>query len=222
MGLTGRTLGVIGFGNIGRDLVRLAEPFEMRVLVTTPRLTAEEAARHGVERVELETLLAEADVAVVACPLKPETQHLLDARRLAPMKPTAFLINVARGPIVDQAALARALREGRIAGAGLDVFEREPVDRDDPLLGLETSSPPRTRSATRTSCFAAASEARARRSWRSPPARFRATSRTRPCWRALSSRRSCAVSQPAERSTAVESYASGTLDAMNTLLHPAA
>ena len=136
LGLTGRTLGVIGFGNIGRDVVRLVEPYAMRVLVATPRLAAEEA-RHGVEPAELDVLLAESDVVVVACPLKPETHHLLDGRRLALMKPTAFLVNVARGPIVDQAALARALREGRLAGAGLDVFEQEPVPDGDPLLGLD-------------------------------------------------------------------------------------
>ncbi len=137
LGLTGRTLGVIGFGNIGRDLVRVVEPYAMRVLVATPRLAAQEAARHGVERAELEVLLAESDVVVVACPLKPETHHLLDARRLALMKPTAFLVNVARGAIVDEAALVEALREGRLAGAGLDVFEREPVPDSSPLLGLE-------------------------------------------------------------------------------------
>lgn len=135
-GLTGRTLGVIGFGNIGREVVRLLRPWQMRVLVATPRLSADEVAAHGVERAELDELLCEADVVVLACPLKPETHHLLDARRLALMKPTAFLVNVARGPIVDQAALVAALREGRLAGAGLDVFETEPIAADDPLLGL--------------------------------------------------------------------------------------
>ena len=100
MGLAGRTLGVIGYGNIGREVVRLLRPFGMRVLVSTPRLPADD----GVELSELEALLAASDVVVVACPLKPETRHVLDARRLALMKPTAFLVNVARGPIVDQAA----------------------------------------------------------------------------------------------------------------------
>jgi phosphoglycerate dehydrogenase-like enzyme len=136
LGLTGRTLGVIGFGTIGREVVRLLAPWEMRVLVATPRLSSEDAARQGVRHVELDTLLAEADVVVVACPLRPETHHLLDARRLALMKPTALLVNVARGAIVDQAALVSALREGRLAAAGLDVFEREPVPPDDPLIGL--------------------------------------------------------------------------------------
>jgi phosphoglycerate dehydrogenase-like enzyme len=137
LGLAGRTLGVIGFGNIGREVVRLMRPFEMRVLVATPRLQPDEAARHEVERVELDVLVAESDVVVVACPLKPETHHLLDARRLSLMKPTALLVNIARGPIIDQSALVNALREGRLGGAGLDVFEREPVPDDDPLTTFE-------------------------------------------------------------------------------------
>ena len=131
-GLSGRTLGVIGFGNIGRDIVRLLEPWQMRVLVSTPH----PADVAGVTHVELDELLTEADVVVVACPLKPETHHLLDARRLGLMKPTAVLVNVARGPIVDQAALVEALRSGRLAGAGLDVFEEEPVPPGDPILEL--------------------------------------------------------------------------------------
>jgi phosphoglycerate dehydrogenase-like enzyme len=138
VGLTGRTLGVIGFGSIGRELVALVRPYGMRVLVATPRLTAQDEAEHGVTRVELETLLEESDFVVVACPLTPETFRLLDARRLALMKPSAFLVNVARGPIVDQGALVEALRSGRLAGAGLDVFEQEPVARDDALLGLSS------------------------------------------------------------------------------------
>jgi phosphoglycerate dehydrogenase-like enzyme len=136
LGLTGRTLGVIGFGTIGRELVRLAAPLEMRVLVTTPRLSPQDAAETGVQGVELETLLAESDVVVVCCRLTPETHHLLDGRRLARMKPTALLVNVARGAVVDEQALVAALRDGRLAGAGLDVFEREPVDPSSPLLGL--------------------------------------------------------------------------------------
>jgi D-3-phosphoglycerate dehydrogenase len=136
LGLRGRTLGVIGFGTIGRELVRLVSPFEMRVLVTTPRLSDVDAADHGVVRVALDELLGEADVVVVACPLKPETYRLLDATRLALLKPTAFLVNVARGAIVDQAALVEALREGRLAGAGLDVFDPEPLPVDDELLRL--------------------------------------------------------------------------------------
>ncbi len=130
LGLTGRTLGVIGYGRIGREVVRLLRPWELRVLV------AQRSDPHDadVEHVLLDTLLEEADVVVVACPLTPETHHLLDARRLALMKSTAVLVNVARGPIVDQAALADALQEGRLAGAALDVFEQEPIDPADPIL----------------------------------------------------------------------------------------
>jgi len=136
VGLTGRTLGVIGFGRIGREVVHLLAPWEMRVLVATPRLSPEEATAQGVEQTGLDRLLAEADVVVIACALRPDTRHLLDARRFALMKPTALLVNVARGAVVDQTALVEALERGRIAGAGLDVFESEPIDPDDPLLGM--------------------------------------------------------------------------------------
>ena len=135
-GLTARMLDLIGFGRIGREVARLLERWQMRVVVTSRSLTDEEARAAGVERAELDDLLRESDVVVVACPLTPETHHLLDARRLGLMKPTAVLVNVARGPIVDQGALSEALREGRLAAAGLDVFEQEPIAADDPLLGL--------------------------------------------------------------------------------------
>ena len=131
-GLTGRALGVIGYGRIGREVVRLMAPWEMDVLVTQRTPVVEEGVRH----VPLETLLAESDVVVVACPLTEETRGLLDARRLGLMKPTAFLVNVARGAIVDQRALVEALREGRLAGAGLDVVDPEPLPAEDPLLEL--------------------------------------------------------------------------------------
>jgi phosphoglycerate dehydrogenase-like enzyme len=134
-GLTGRTLGLIGVGNVGTDLVRLAEPWAMRMISHDPYAPAPA----GVELVDLDTLLRESDFVVVLCPLTDETRGLLDADRLALMKPTAFLVNVARGPIVDQRALVDALRDGRIAGAALDVFEQEPVDPDDPLLSFENA-----------------------------------------------------------------------------------
>jgi lactate dehydrogenase-like 2-hydroxyacid dehydrogenase len=99
----------------------------MRVLYHGPTVPAEVGAEHGAERVEsLEMLLRASDFVSLHCPATPETRHLLNATTIAQMKPTAFLINTARGDIVDEAALASALREGRIAGAGLDVFEREP------------------------------------------------------------------------------------------------
>ncbi|HLZ09518.1 MAG TPA: NAD(P)-dependent oxidoreductase, partial [Chloroflexota bacterium] len=102
-----------------------------------PFATAEAAAAVGVELVDLETLLRAADFLCICAALTPETHHLLNAERLALLKPTAFLINVARGPIVDQAALTTVLRERRIAGAGLDVFEEEPVDPNDEILTFD-------------------------------------------------------------------------------------
>jgi phosphoglycerate dehydrogenase-like enzyme len=130
LGLTGRTLGVIGYGRIGREIVRLLRPWELRVLVAQRSDPADPAVEH----VPLEVLLEQADVVVIAAALTPETHHLLDADRIGRMKPSAFLVNVSRGPIVDQAALEAALQEGRLAGAGLDVFEQEPVDPADPIL----------------------------------------------------------------------------------------
>jgi phosphoglycerate dehydrogenase-like enzyme len=129
-GLSGRTLGMIGYGRIGRDVVRLLEPWGMRVLVTQRTPVAED----GVTYAPLDDLLGGADVVVVACPLTDETRGLLDRRRLGLMKPTAFLVNVARGAIVDQDALVDALREDRLAGAGVDVVHPEPLPADDRLL----------------------------------------------------------------------------------------
>jgi D-3-phosphoglycerate dehydrogenase len=135
-GLTGRTLGLVGAGNIGREIVRLVAPFDMRVLATDPYVPAAAARAAGMEPVGLPALLAESDFVVVVCPLTEETRHLVDAAALGRMKPSAYLINVARGPIVREAALIEALRERRIAGAGLDVFEQEPVDPGNPLLAM--------------------------------------------------------------------------------------
>jgi D-3-phosphoglycerate dehydrogenase len=135
-GLTGKTLGLIGLGNIGREVVKLAAPLELRFVAHDPYVDPAQAAAHGVDLVDLETLLRNADFVVTLCALTPATRHLLNAERLALMKPTAYLISVARGPIVDQAALTAALQERRIAGAGMDVFEQEPVDPNDPILSL--------------------------------------------------------------------------------------
>ncbi|MGP3960196.1 NAD(P)-dependent oxidoreductase [Nonomuraea sp. 3N208] len=136
-GVTGRTLGLIGWGNIGREVSRLCAPLGMRQLAADPYADPAKAAADGVTLTDLDTLLAEADFAVVTCALTPQTHHLLDAERLARMKPAAYLINVARGPIVDQVALTEALVAGRLAGAALDVFEVEPPDPADPLLALD-------------------------------------------------------------------------------------
>ena len=137
MGLTGRTLGLIGLGNIGREIFTMARPFEMRHLAFDPFTTEAAAAEVGARLTGLDELLAESDFVCVSCALTEETRHLLNAERLAKLKPTAYLINVARGPIVDQQALTRVLQQGLIAGAGLDVFEHEPIDPHDPLLELD-------------------------------------------------------------------------------------
>lgn len=136
-GLTGRTLGVIGLGNIGKEVCRLAQGLAFRLVAHDPYVSPGVAAQLGVEMVDLETLLREADFVTVHCALTPETHHLLDAPRLALMKPSAYLVNFARGPVVDQPALTEALRGGRIAGAGIDVFEQEPPDPSDPILELD-------------------------------------------------------------------------------------
>jgi D-3-phosphoglycerate dehydrogenase len=137
VGLTGRTLGLIGLGNIGREILRVAAPLEMRHLACDPYVSAETARASGAQLLDLETVLRQSDFVCVCCALTPATHRLLNAERLALMKPTSFLINVARGPIVEQVALTELLRERRIAGAALDVFEKEPIAPDDPLLALD-------------------------------------------------------------------------------------
>jgi glyoxylate reductase len=124
----GKALGLIGGGGrIGRAVARRARGFSMRILYWGPRPIAESEERElGLDYVALDRLMAESDFVSIHAPLKPETLHLIGARELALMKPTAFLVNTARGPIVDEEALARALTDGRIAGAGLDVYEHEP------------------------------------------------------------------------------------------------
>jgi glyoxylate reductase len=127
-GLQDKVLGVIGLGAIGRAVARRAVAFGMRIVYTEEREVepAVEAELGGARKVQLDELLAEADVVTIHAPLLPDTRHLMNAERFARMKDTAYLVNSARGPIVDEAALVDALREGKIAGAGLDVFENEP------------------------------------------------------------------------------------------------
>lgn len=137
IGLTGRTLGLIGLGNIGREILRVTAPLEMRTVAYDPFVPAEIARTQGAVLLEIEELLKQADFVCICCALTEQTHHLLNAERLALMKPSAYLINVARGPIVDQSALTRLLRERRLAGAALDVFEQEPIAADDPLLTLD-------------------------------------------------------------------------------------
>ncbi|SIT59815.1 Dehydrogenase [Mesorhizobium prunaredense] len=137
VGLVGRTLGSLGIGNIGAEVFRLAKPFDMKFIAHDPFADSKVAAELGIELVGLEDLFRRADVLSVSCPLTPQTHHIVNAERLALMKPTAYLINTARGPIVDQKALTKVLRERRIAGAGLDVLEQEPPEADDPILRLD-------------------------------------------------------------------------------------
>jgi len=134
--VTGKTLGVVGFGRIGQAVAARATGFRMRVLywARSPKPDAETAL--GAEYRELDALCAEADVLSVHVPLSEETRHLFDRERFRSMKETAIFVNTARGPVVDEAALAEALREGTIFAAGLDVYEREPEVHPD-LLGLE-------------------------------------------------------------------------------------
>jgi D-3-phosphoglycerate dehydrogenase len=137
IGLVGRTLGSLGIGNIGAEVFRLAKPLDMTFIAHDPFADPALAAGLGVELVGLDDLFRRADVLSVSCPLTPETRHIVNAERLALMKPTAFLINTSRGPTVDQKALTRALEARRIAGAGLDVLEEEPPAPDDPILKLD-------------------------------------------------------------------------------------
>jgi phosphoglycerate dehydrogenase-like enzyme len=137
IGLAGRTLGIVGLGGIGRELVRLIQPYGMTILAADPHVSQAAAADAGVELRSLEDLMRRSDFIVVACLLNAETRHLLNAERLALMKPTAHLINVARGPIVDEKALIAGLQDGRIAGAGVDVFEQEPPDPANPLFTMD-------------------------------------------------------------------------------------
>jgi len=135
-GLVGRTLGAIGVGNIGHEMFKLAKPFEMKHIAYDPYVTPEAVADVDVQLVELDTGLMESDVLAIICPLNEETRHMVGEKELKKMKKTAFLINAARGPIVDEAALIKALQEGWILGAGLDVFEKEPISPDNPLLKM--------------------------------------------------------------------------------------
>ncbi len=137
VGLVGRTLGSLGIGNIGAEVFRMAKPFDMTFIAHDPFAEKAMAAELGIELVGLEELFRRSDVLSVSCPLTAETRHIVNAERLGLMKPTAYLINTARGPIVDQKALTKALQERGIAGAGLDVLEAEPPADDDPILTLD-------------------------------------------------------------------------------------
>jgi len=129
----GRTIGLIGLGNIGRAVARRLQGWECNLIAADPYVRPEAAAELGVRLVDLDTLMRESDVVSVMVTLTRETTHLVGERQLALMKPTAYLINTSRGPCVDEAALIRALDEGRLAGAAIDTWEQEPARADNPL-----------------------------------------------------------------------------------------
>jgi glyoxylate reductase len=133
----GMTLGIVGLGNIGRQVARRARAFDMTVLYYNRRRRQDAEQALGVEYVAFEELLQRADYVMLCCPLTAGTRNLIDAASLAQMKPSATVINIARGGVVDMRALYEALRDGRIARAALDVTEPEPLPRDHPLLKLD-------------------------------------------------------------------------------------
>lgn len=135
--MEGKTVGIVGLGRIGTQVAGKLSSFGFRLLAADPWLPDERFAAAGVERVELEELLAESDFVTIHTPLDEGTRHLMRRESLALMKPTAFLVNTARGPIVDLEALVEALDEGRIAGAALDVYENEPPPPDAPIFGRD-------------------------------------------------------------------------------------
>jgi phosphoglycerate dehydrogenase-like enzyme len=135
--IRGRTLGIVGLGHTGRELVRLVAPFAMEVIAYSPHVDPAEALELGVGLTMLEEVFRRSDFVSLHCRLTDATRGMIGAEQLALLKPSAYFINVGRGELVDQAALAAALRERRIAGAGLDVFQVEPLPLDDPLLDLD-------------------------------------------------------------------------------------
>lgn len=129
------TIGIVGFGKIGRAVAKIAHAFGMKVLFTSPGFVDDTPAY--ARRAELRQLLHSSDVVTLHCPLTPQTHHLINRETLSLMKPSAFLINTGRGPLIDEAALAEALNSGMIAGAGLDVLAVEPPQADHPLIGAK-------------------------------------------------------------------------------------
>ena len=139
IGLQGKVLGVIGLGNLGSQVAAVGKAFQMSVIAWSQNLTAERAAQCGVTLVSKEELLSNADIVTIHLVLSDRTRGLIGAQELALMKPTACLINTSRGPIVDEPALVEALHKGTIAGAGLDVFDQEPLPLDHSLRRLENT-----------------------------------------------------------------------------------
>ena len=137
VGLSGRTLGVVGAGGIGKELMRMAKVFDVKLLTADPYANTVELGYIGAKIVDLDTLMKESDFVVVACLLNEKTRGLIGEHEFSLMKPTAYFINVARGPIVDEKALIATMQGKKIAGAATDVFEQEPVAPDNPLLSMD-------------------------------------------------------------------------------------
>ncbi len=135
-GLNGKTLGVLGLGKLGARAARVAHAFDMEVIAWSQNMTDEKAAEHGAVRVDKETFFRQADIITIHLILSERSRGLVGKRELALMKPTAMLVNTSRGPIVDEAALMDALRSGAIGGAGLDVYDHEPLPADHPLRSV--------------------------------------------------------------------------------------
>lgn len=137
-GVDQKTLGIIGFGSVGAELAALAQGLGFTVMGNNRSGKSERAAELGIELVDVDTLMSASDYVVLTASLTEESRGMIDARRLALMKQSAYFVNVARGALVHQAALTEALRNGAIAGAGLDVFDPEPISPDDELIGMES------------------------------------------------------------------------------------
>lgn len=131
-----KTLGIVGLGRLGREMARIGQAFRMNVIAWSQNLTAESAEEAGVRRVEKDELFREADVITIHYKLSERSRGLVDQAAIDLMKPTAILVNTSRGPIVDYGALAQALKAGRIGGAGLDVYDSEPLPADDMMRSL--------------------------------------------------------------------------------------
>jgi len=137
LGLHGRTLGIVGVGNIGKEVLKVIKPFDMRIVGYDPVQSEAEANNLGYEKMDIDDVFRAADFLTLHCPLNDDTRHLVNAERLGLMKSEAYVVNTARGPVVDQAALTQALLDGTIAGAGLDVCDPEPSSVDDRLNAME-------------------------------------------------------------------------------------
>ena len=139
VGLKDKTLGLLGLGHIGSLVARVATAFDMNIIAWSQNLTLERAAECGATLVDKDTLFKDSDLVSVHVQLSDRTRGLVGARELSLMKPTAYLVNISRGPIVDEASMIQALTSGTIAGVGLDTFDIEPLPPDHPLLGLSNT-----------------------------------------------------------------------------------